>query len=718
MIKKIFFLLALYLTTVLFGYAEDGHDLWLRYNLIQNQEVLESYKTQFGRWDVIGESTTTVIIDNEIMAAFSGLLGRGGMQKDNSNKLTVAAKGKSPLLDGVFSDSDYESMGSEGYMIKSFGDKDLVTLITANTDIGLLYGTFHLLRLMQNEQDISNLNIVESPKIDIRILNHWDNLDRTSERGYAGFAIWDWHRLPGLIKKEYHEYARACASVGINATVPINVNSNALILTPMYLEKVKALADVFRPYGIKMYLTARFSAPMEIGGLETADPLDEGVKKWWADKAKEIYEYVPDFGGFLVKANSEGQPGPHEYKRTHAEGANMLADALKPFGGVVMWRAFVYSEEDPDDRHKQAYTQFVPMDGTFRDNVIIQVKNGAIDFQPREPFHPMFGAMPKTPLMMEFQITQEYLGQATQLVYMGPYYEEVLNADTYADGEGSTVGKVIDGSLHNYPVTAMAGVANTGTDRNWTGHLFGQSNWYVFGRMAWNPNLSASEIADEWVGMTFGNSEDIRKPIKEIMMASRETAVNSMTPLGLGHLMATGHHYGPGPWVSELGRPEWNPYYYHKSDSFGIGFDRTKTGSNALAQYSKPVQKIYGNLKKIDEKDLLWFHHVSWDHKMKSGNILWDELCGKYQDGVESVRDFKIKWNAVQGKIDNERWEEVRMLLNIHEKEVTWWKDASLLYFQTYSKKEFPSNIEQPKGTLEYYKNLRFPYSPGIRPRW
>ncbi len=716
MIKKLLFVHTLFLLSFTSIWAEDGHDLWLRYNLIEDSTVLNSYQNQITGWTIIGSSPTTELIRAEIEVGLSGLLGKDlSGTKEFPNMLVIATKGNSKVIGEVIADADYKGIGQEGYMIKVAGQN---TFVTANTDIGLLYGTFHLLRLMQNQEDISNLDIKESPKIDVRILNHWDNLDRSSERGYAGFAIWDWHRLPTLIKKEYHEYARACASIGINGMVPLNVNSNALVLTPSYLEKVKALADVFRPYGIKMYLTARFSAPMEIGGLETADPLDEDVIKWWNDKTQEIYEYVPDFGGFLVKANSEGQPGPHEYGRNHAEGANMLADALKPFGGIVMWRAFVYSEEDPDDRHKQAYTQFVPMDGTFRDNVIIQVKNGAIDFQPREPFHPMFGAMPKTNLMMEFQITLEYLGQATQLVYMGPYYEEVLKTDTYAQGEGSTVEKVIDGSLHNYPVTAMAGVANTGTDRNWTGHLFGQSNWYVFGRMAWNPSLTADQIADEWISMTFGNSPEIQKPIKDIMMASREAAVNYMTPLGLGHLMATGHHYGPGPWVDDLPRPEWNPYYYHKSDEEGIGFDRTKTGSNAVAQYSKEIAKLYGNKKKVDEKMILWFHHVSWDYKMKSGKTLWNELCSKYQEGVDSVRAFRATWNSLKGKIDNERWEHVSMLLEIHEKEAIWWKDSSLLYFQTFSKKDFPENIEKPEGTLEFYKSLKFPYAPGIKPRW
>jgi len=695
--------------------------LWLRYPVVNDQMVKTRYILQIQSWHVLGDSPTCALIRSELSVGLSGLLGKEILSSSalDGGTLLVASKGKSTLLADIIFDNHYQAIGSEGYIIRTFvKDEKRYTAVTANTDTGLYYGTFHLLRLMQNHENIDDLNIQESPRIDIRMLNHWDNLDGTSERGYAGFAIWDWHKLPDYIKPEYREYARANASIGINATVLVNVNSNALILTPMYLEKVKAMADLFRPYGIKMYLTARFSAPMEIGGLKTSDPLDPEVIKWWADKVKEIYAYVPDFGGFLVKANSEGQPGPHEYGRNHAEGANMLASALEPFNGVVIWRAFVYSEENPDDRHKQAYTQFVPLDGTFKKNVIIQVKNGAIDFQPREPFHPMFGAMPKTPLMMEFQITQEYLGQATQLVYMGTYYKECLDADTYAKGKGSPVSKVIDGTLHDYPITGMAGVANTGTDQNWTGHLFGQSNWYVFGRLAWDPNLSAGKIADEWIGMTFSPDDKIKTPVKNIMMASREAAVNYMTPLGLHHLMNTGHHYGPGPWVGNLSRPEWNPTYYHRADEKGIGFDRTQSGTDALGQYFKPAQKTYNDPKNCPETDLLWFHHVSWDFQMKSGKTLWNELCSKYQEGVDSVRSFHATWNSLKNEVDTDRFESVSMLLDIHEKEAIWWKDASLLYFQTFSKLPFPENIEPPKNSLEYYQSLKFPYAPGIRPSW
>ena len=436
-----------------------------------------------------------------------------------------------------------------------------------------MYGTFGLLRHLQTQQSIKTIDIVSQPKIQRRILNHWDNLDRTSERGYAGFSIWDWHKLPLYIDQRYLDYARANASIGINGAVLTNVNANALILTPSYLEKVKALADAFRPYGIKVYLTARFSAPIEIGGLETADPLNDEVINWWNEKVEEVYNYIPDFGGFLVKANSEGQPGPQNYGRSHAEGANMLAKALQPFNGIVMWRAFVYSNEEPEDRAKQAYNEFMPLDGKFEENVVIQVKNGAIDFQPREPFHPLFGAMKQTPLAMEFQITQEYLGQATQLVYLAPMYKEVLDSDTYAKGEGSEVSKTIDGTLYNHDVSAIAGVANIGTDLNWTGHPFAQANWYTFGRLAWDHSLSSESIADEWIQMTWSQQKAELETIKELMMTSWPASVNYMTPLGLHHLMGTGHHYGPAPWVDNLPRADWNPVYYHKATADGIGFD-------------------------------------------------------------------------------------------------------------------------------------------------
>jgi alpha-glucuronidase len=550
--------------------------------------------------------------------------------------------------------------------------------------------------------------------VELRVLDHWDNLDRTVERGYAGFSLWDWHKLPDYLDPRYTEYARANASIGLNGTVLTNVNANATVLTAAYLEKAAALADVFRPWGIRVYLTARFSAPMEIGGLETADPLAPGVARWWKDKADEIYGHIPDFGGFLVKANSEGQPGPQDYGRSHAEGANVLADAVAPHGGVVMWRAFVYSSEEPEDRAKQAYNEFVPLDGSFRPNVLIQVKNGPIDFQPREPFHPLFGAMPETPLMMEFQITQEYLGFATHLAFLAPLYEEVLRADTHARGEGSLVADVIDGSLHGYERTGMAGVANTGTDRNWCGSVMACANWFAFGRLAWDPMLESPAIADEWIRMTFSNDPGFVAPVKTMMLASREAVVDYMTPLGLHHLMARGHHYGPGPWVSGGPRADWTSVYYHRADEEGIGFDRTTTGSDAVSQYFPPVRDQYESLETVPEELLLWFHHVPWDHRMASGRTLWNELLYRYQRGVDRVRGMQETWRSVEGLIDSERYEQVKAFLAIQEKEARWWRDACVLYFQTFSRLPIPDGYERPERTLEEYEAITHPYAPGI----
>jgi alpha-glucuronidase len=458
-----------------------------------------------------------------------------------------------------------------------------------------------------------------------------------------------------------------------------------------------------------VFLTARFSAPVEIGGLKTADPLDPEVVEWWKLKVDEIYRYIPDFGGFTVKANSEGQPGPQKYDRSHADGANMLADALAPHQGIVMWRAFVYDNNVPVDRAKQAYNEFTPLDGQFRDNVMIQVKNGPVDFQPREPFHPLFGAMPHTPLMMEFQVTQEYLGYSTHLVYLAPLFEEVLQSDTHAKGSGSTVAKVIDGSLENKKLTGMAGVANIGTDRNWTGHIFAQSNWYALGRLAWDPDLGSGEIANEWIRMTFSNDQDLLSRIRGMMLASREITVNYMTPLGLHHIMGRGHHYGPGPWVAG-GRDDWTSVYYHKADSLGIGFDRSSSGSDAVSQYFPPVRDQYNSLESCPENLLLWFHHVSWDHRLTSGRTLWDEMCIRYNEGVNSVRWLSSEWDLTKGRVDDERYEQVKSHINIQEKDAMLWRDACILYFQTFSQREVPDVVEKPEHDLDYYRNLRVVY--------
>lgn len=714
-----FFISFMLISRALFSMT-DGYELWLDYKKVSDATLLQTYQGQIKSVYVDEGSETLKVVKKELILGLGRLLDTDVVFREYSNRENMLIVSTfSHLPKALQEHVDVSKLNEEGFVVKSITEAGRsYVLVSAKENIGLLYGTFHLLRLMQMHRSLEELDIVDSPKVDIRMLNHWDNLDRTVERGYSGFSIWNWHTLPDYIDQRYIDYARANASIGINGTALTNVNANGLILTPHYLEKVKALADVFRPYGLKVYLTARFSAPMEIGGLETADPLDPKVVQWWKDKAKEIYALIPDFGGFLVKANSEGQPGPQNYGRTHLDGANLLADALEPFGGLVIWRAFVYSEHDPTDRAKQAYSEFVPDDGKYRENVLIQVKNGAIDFQPREPFHPMFGAMPRTPLMMEFQITKEYLGFATHLVYLPKLFEEVLQSDTYRKGKGSLVAKVVDGTLHGKKLTGMAGVSNIGTDANWTGHPFGQADWYGFGRLAWDPYLDSETIAEEWLRCTFTSNENFVKPVKKMMIESREAVVNYMNPLGLHHIFDTGHHYGPGPWVDNLSRPEWNPVYYHKADSLGIGFDRTKTGSDALSQYAPEIEKKFSDLKTCPEEYLLWFHHVPWNHKLKSGRTLWDGLGIKYQEGVDQVREMIKTWNAMEPYVDEFRHHQVSMLLDIQLKEAKWWKDACMLYFQTYSKMDFPKEMESPEKTLEQYKSLQFPYAPGIRPRW
>jgi alpha-glucuronidase len=712
--KKLFVILCIFFVPVV--QAENGYDLWLRYVPVQNKALLNSYRSLLKQVTIKGNSTTLQIIKDELQRASYGMLGQTPLFTEKLTGYSQLHIGKMMHTQqpAQLTAADVKAIGDEGFAIyRSLVNGRQQTTITAHTDTGLLYGVFHLLHLLQTHQDIRKLRIISAPRLKIRMLNHWDNLNRTVERGYAGSSIWDWHKLPGYIDQRYIDYARANASIGINGTVLNNVNANATSLTRPYLLKATALADVLRPYGIKIYLSARFSAPMEIGGLKTADPLNEEVQHWWNQKAKEIYTLIPDFGGFLVKANSEGQPGPQDYHRSHAEGANMLADAVAPYQGVVIWRAFVYAAENPVDRHKQAYDDFVPLDGKFKRNVMVQVKNGAIDFMPREPFHPLFGAMPKTPLMMEFQITQEYTGQGTSLVYLAPMYKEVLNSDTYSKGSGSTVAKLVQGNLYNHSLNGMAGVANIGNDINWCGHPFAQANWYAYGRLCWDYDVSTESIAEEWLRMTFSNDQTFITAAKKIMLRSRETMVDYMNPLGLHHIMGTGHHYGPAPWVSNLNRPEWNPVYYHKADSAGIGFNRTATGSNALAQYFPEAQKQWATVNTCDEKYLLWFHHAAWNHKMKSGRTLWAELCHKYYEGAASVKKMQQDWNKLEALTDKQRFDQVKQLLQVQYEEAVWWRNACLLYFQTFSNMPIPAEYEQPNQTLEYYKGMRFPFAPG-----
>ena len=698
---------------------EDGHELWMRYRVVSDSVRLAEYRIAISTIVTDGGSPTLDAARAELAMGLEGLLGKKIAVTRNfagEGNLIASTPSSSLAIASLGLAADLKKAGPEGFVLRSMrvrGSRTIV--IAANRDVGVLYGAFALLRHMQTGNRLTNLAETSAPKIQLRLLDHWDNLNRTVERGYAGRSLWDWEALPGILSPRYKDYARANASLGINGAVLTNVNANALILTPAYLAKVAAIAGVFRPYGIKVYLTARFSAPIEIGGLKTADPLDPAVARWWKDKADEIYRTVPDFGGFLVKANSEGQPGPQDYKRSHSDGANMLADAVAPHGGIVMWRAFVYSNLVPMDRIRQAYDEFKPLDGTFRKNVMVQVKNGPLDFQPREPFHPMFGAMPKTPLMMEFQITKEYLGQDTHLVFLGPLFEEVLRADTYARGKGSTVGRVVDGTLHGYARTGIAGVSNIGDDVNWTGSQFNQANWYAYGRLAWDHELSSADIADEWIRMTFSNDPSVVKSIRSMMLESREAVVNYMTPLGLAHIMATGHHYGPGPWAN-AGRPDWTPSYYHRADSTGIGFDRTATGSNAVAQYFPPVRDRFASRDSVPEEYLLWFHHVKWDERMRSGRTLWDEMVHRYNAGVDTVGSMRRTWQSLQGKIDAQRFGAVSDFLSIQEKEARWWRDAALQYFGTFSRIPIPAGYEKPAHSLDYYMKLRCPADPR-RPR-
>lgn len=602
--------------------------------------------------------------------------------------------------------------------IKADGFRFVNNGIEATSDMGLLYGVYELLRRQQTGQTIPEE--INNPSYDRRLLNHWDNRDGSVERGYAGKSIFWRKDNPFEVTTEdrnmWRNYARANASIGINGVAVNNVNASPLFLTTDYLNRIKVIADVLRPYGVRVYLSANFSSPKVIGGLATSDPLDGAVVKWWSEKAKEIYSMIPDFGGFLVKANSEGQPGPQDFGRTHVDGANVLADAVKPFGGIVMWRSFVYSPND-NDRAKQAYTEFVPFDGKFRDNVIIQVKNGPIDFQPREPFSPLFGAMKKTAVMPELQITQEYLGHSVHLVYLAPMWEEVLKSDTYQEGPGSTVARVTDGSIFQQKHTAIAAVANIGLDQNWSGHHFGQANWYAYGRMAWNHNLRSEQIADEWIKLTYypgsekpGGSafynaewnENFLVPVKSMMMESKEAAVNYMTPLGLHHIMKAHIHYGPGPWwAPKSARPDWTPRYYHQADTNGIGFNRTKSGSDAVSQYHEPLASWLNDPATCPDIFLLWFHHLPWDYKMKSGQTLWDEICMHYDKGVKQVRGFQQTWDRAERYIDTARFKAVQSKLRSQVVNAMYWRDAALLYFQQYSKRPIPYHLERPVNDLD-----------------
>lgn len=657
--------------------AEDGHQLWLRDRPALPVSVVSA-----------AHSMTVDLAKQEIAKNWCGTSG---------DTVTLLLTNNAFILD-------------DGFLLTARS-------VEARTESGLLYGSFALLRTQRTGGEFDGRP--SNPSYRRRILDHWDNLDGSVERGYAGSSLF-WRTGPDSLtatqsdRERWKDYARANASVGINGAVLNNVNASARVLSAGYLNRVKAIADVLRPYGIRTYLSVNFSSPALLGGLHTSDPLAPAVQEWWKKKANEIYTLVPDFGGFLVKANSEGQPGPQDFGRTHADGANMLADALQPFGGIVMWRAFVYHPTEKD-RARQAYSEFMPLDGQFRDNVIIQVKNGPIDFQPREPFHPLFGAMKRTPVMPELQITQEYLGQSVHAVFLAPMWEEFLRSDTYQAGPGSTVARSTDGALFPQTITAIAGVANTGLDTNWCGHHFAQANWYAFGRLAWSHQLTSGRIAEEWIRLTFGpgDSNDwntkFLPPVKQMMLQSREAAVNYMMPLGLHHLFAADHHYGPGPWYAPPGvRADWTPPYYHRADSVGIGFDRTKKGSDAVSQYHAPLSERWNDPATCPEEYLLWFHHVPWDFRMKSGRTLWDELCVRYDSGVKQVKEFQQNWISLRTMVDERRFQEVNEKFTLQTKNAVMWKDACILYFQQFSRRPVPAGIAPPQYGLEFLEQYDF----------
>ncbi|WP_426683879.1 alpha-glucuronidase family glycosyl hydrolase [Xanthomonas translucens] len=692
--------------------AEDGYDLWLRYQPLAEAQAAP---WRAAATELVAGADTPMqrAARDELRRGLGGLLGAAPPLAASAERAGAIVLGTPATPAIARLRLDTRGLGEEGYLIRSVVvDGRPLTAIVGGGERGVLYAAFRFLRLLQTGQAPAPLALRDAPRVKLRVLDHWDNLDGVVERGYAGASLWGWQKLPDYIDPRYTDYARANASIGINGAVLNNVNAEAVSLTVAYLDKTAALAAVLRPYGIRVYLSARFSAPIEIGGLRSADPLDPAVQRWWRVKADEIYGRIPDFGGFLVKANSEGQPGPQDYGRSHADGANMLADALAPHGGVVMWRAFVYAHQQPDDRAKQAYGEFVPLDGKFHDNVVVQVKNGAIDFQPREPFHPLFGAMPKTPLMLEFQITKEYLGFATHLVYLGTLYQETLQADTRR-GKRATVARVVEGAVDGHALSGVAGVANIGADRNWCGSIFDQANWYAFGRLAWDPQGDAQAIAEDWVRMTFGNDPALVAPVVGMMMASHEAAVDYMTPLGLHHLMGRGHHYGPAPWDAGSARPDWDPVYYHRADRNGIGFDRSATGSNAVAQYAPPLARRFGDLRTVPEDYLLWFHHVPWDHRMASGRPLWEELIGRYDHGVAQVARMRATWAGLAPYVDAQRYRQVADFLAIQQREAQWWRDASIAYWQQVSGRALPPGTAPPPHPLAYYQSLSFPYAPG-----
>jgi alpha-glucuronidase len=691
--------------------GEDGYDLWLRYRQVDDPARLAQYRAVIHSVAVPGADATSDLIRSELTRALPALLGRETPIARRAAEGAVLMGTAAELADsGVAPPSagNYHELGDEGFLIRRTtpGDK---LVISGNTGPAVLAGAFHFLRLLQTHEDIGVLDLTSRPRIRRRILAHWDNLDGSIERGYAGRSLWRWDELPAKTHPRYQDYARACASIGINGVCLNNVNANARSLTGEYLEKTAALADIFRPYGIRVYLAPDFAAPIRLGGLSTSDPRDPHVAAWWKRKTDEIYSLIPDFGGFQVKANSEGRSGPQDYGATHADGANMLADALAPHGrrslqggrrsshedGLVFWRAFVYDVTVDADRAKCAYKEFMPLDGAFRSNVFVQVKNGPIDFQPREPFHPLFGAMRQTPLALEVQITQEYLGQSTHLVYLGGMWQEILESDTYSHGPGSTVARAVDGSLYDRAASCILGVANTGSDRNWCGHHFAPANWYAFGRLAWDHGLSADAVADEWVRMTWSNDPSVVAEIKALMRGSWDACINYMTPLGLHHLMQEGHHYGPDPGFNHAPRPDWNNVYFHRADAEGVGFDRSSAGSDAVSQYHSPLREQLDDLGTCPEELLLWFHHVPWNHRLQSGKTLWQELQARYDAGVARAEQMRDAWQGLRSGVDPQRHEHVSRRLEQQIANARLWRQVCVDYFGQFAREAAGATTRQ-----------------------
>lgn len=687
---------ALALTTLVQAQADNGYKLWLAGSVQKSNATLEIAKGELAEnWK--GEMPLLQL--------------NKAMKQDPEGSFTIAIQDGKPQ-------------------------------IKAASEVGLLYGAYHLLRMQAMGQTESDTLLLERPAYNVRILNHWDNLNGTIERGYAGRSIFwrnsadkmrvdangdaneqdllqpkDAPEIPSVDR--LYDYARANASIGINAFVPDNVNASPKVLSAEYLQEVKKMADIMRPYGIKTYLAINFASPMVLGGLDTADPLDKNVQKWWQQKVKEIYQLVPDFGGFLVKANSEGQPGPIDFGRTHADGANMLAKALKPYRGIVMWRAFVYSPSDPD-RAKQAYLEFQPLDGQFMDNVIIQIKNGPIDFQPREAYSALFGAMPKTREMAELQITQEYLGHSNHVAYLGTMWQEFVetvkaHADCPLNNEQVKAEAARSKNKKVNALTAISGVSNIGNSDSWCGNVMAQSNWYAFGRLAWNDALTAEQIAREWTSLTFGVGQETADPIISMMMRSREAVVDYMMPLGLHHQFAWGHHYGPEPYCAIPGaRADWMPSYYHRADEQGLGFDRSSKGTNATGQYPEAYAKVLDSPETCPYELLLWFHHVGWNdlicHTCGSEHLhesLWNALCHHYQHGLNEVRQMQREWEHCQGQIDQEIFLDIQRRLRIQARDAQWWKDGCLLYFQTFSHLPFPDDVEPSVHDLDEMRSIK-----------